>query len=79
MRSIPALERDLAALLVQTPYVLLLSFPGINVVSAAELARKLDLPIAEVLGRLTSLELDGAVRRHEAGYVRALRRAKDRA
>src|SRR5438128_12458227 len=48
-------------------------------VSAAELARKLDLPIAEVLGRLTSLELDGAVRRHEAGYVRALRRAKDRA
>jgi len=48
-------------------------------VTAAELARKLDLPIAEVLGRLTSLELDGAVRRHEAGYVRALRRAKDRA
>src|SRR3989449_7186748 len=48
-------------------------------ISAAELARKLDLPIAEVLGRLTSLELDGAVRRHEAGYVRALRRAKDRA
>jgi DNA processing protein len=48
-------------------------------VSAAELARKLHLPIAEVLGRLTSLELDGAVRRHEAGYVRALRRAKERA
>jgi hypothetical protein len=36
--SIQALERDLAALLVQTPYVLLLSFPGINVVSAAEFA-----------------------------------------
>jgi DNA processing protein len=48
-------------------------------VSAAELARKLHLPIADVLGRLTSLELDGAVRRHEAGYVRALRRAKERA
>ena len=48
-------------------------------VSASELARKLQLPIAEVLGRLTSLELDGAVRRHEAGYVRALRRGKERA
>jgi predicted Rossmann fold nucleotide-binding protein DprA/Smf involved in DNA uptake len=48
-------------------------------VSAAELARKLHLPISEVLGRLTSLELDGAVRRHGAGYVRALRRAKERA
>ena len=33
-----ALERDLAALLVQTPYVLLLGIPGINVVSAAEFA-----------------------------------------
>ena len=32
------MERDLAALLVQTPYLLLLSIPGINVVSAAELA-----------------------------------------
>lgn len=31
-------ECDLASLLVQTPYVLLLSHPGINVVSAAELA-----------------------------------------
>ena len=32
------LERDLAGLLVQTPWVLLMSHPGINVVSAAELA-----------------------------------------
>jgi DNA processing protein len=48
-------------------------------VSAAELARKLQLPIAEVVGRLTSLELEGAVRRHQAGYVRALRRAEGRA
>ena len=47
--------------------------------SAADLARKLHLPVAEVLGRLTSLELDGAVRRHGAGYVRALRRGKERA
>ena len=47
--------------------------------SAADLARKLHLPVAEVLGRLTALELDGAVRRHEAGYVRALRRGKERA
>jgi transposase len=31
-------ERDLAAVLARTPYVLLLSHPGINVVSAAELA-----------------------------------------
>ena len=37
-RQIQQLERDLASVLVQTPYVLLLSHPGINVVSAAELA-----------------------------------------
>jgi DNA processing protein len=43
-------------------------------VSAAEVARKLELPIAEVIGRLTSLELEGAVRRHGSGYLRALRR-----
>lgn len=36
--EIQALERDSAARLVQTPYVLLLSFPGINVVSAADFA-----------------------------------------
>jgi transposase len=37
-QEIHALERDIAARLVQTPYVLLLSFPGINVVSAADFA-----------------------------------------
>jgi DNA processing protein len=47
--------------------------------SAAEVARKLQLPVAEVLGRLTALELDGAVRRHHDGFVRALRRGKERA
>jgi DNA processing protein len=47
--------------------------------SAAEIARKLQLPVAEVLVRLTALELDGAVRRHHDGYVRALRRGKQRA
>jgi DNA processing protein len=47
--------------------------------SAAEIARKLQLPLAEVLGRLTAMELDGAVRRHQGGYVRALRRDKERA
>jgi DNA processing protein len=47
--------------------------------SAADIARKLQLPVAEVLGRLTALELDGAVRRQEAGYVRALHRGKERA
>ena len=35
-QEIQALERDIASRLVQTPYVLLLSFPGINVVSAAD-------------------------------------------
>ncbi|HKW60758.1 MAG TPA: DNA-protecting protein DprA, partial [Candidatus Dormibacteraeota bacterium] len=48
-------------------------------VNAADLARKLQLPIAEVLGRLTSLELDGRVKRHQGGYVKALRRGKERA
>jgi hypothetical protein len=36
--EIQALEREIAGRLVQTPYVLLLSFPGINVVSAADFA-----------------------------------------
>jgi hypothetical protein len=36
--AITALERDLAALLATTPDVLLLSIPGVNVVSAAEFA-----------------------------------------
>jgi len=35
-QEIHKLEREIAGLLVQTPYVLLLSFPGINVVSAAD-------------------------------------------
>ena len=47
--------------------------------SAAEIARKLQLPIAEVVGRLTALELEGSVRRHGAGYIRALRRGERRA
>ena len=37
-RQIQQIERDLAGLLAQTPWILLLSHPGINVVSAAELA-----------------------------------------
>ncbi len=36
--EIQALEREIAGRLVQTPYVLLLSFPGVNVVSAADFA-----------------------------------------
>ncbi len=47
--------------------------------NASEIARKLQLPVAEVLGRLTALELDGAVQRRGDGYVRALRRGKERA
>jgi len=58
---------------------ILVHLSDVLTVSAAELARKLHLPVAEVLGRLTSLELDGAVRRHGAGYVRALRSSKERA
>ncbi|SRR5712691_2259222 len=37
-QEIHALEREIAAYLARTPYVLLLSFPGINVVSAADFA-----------------------------------------
>jgi len=37
-QEIIALERDIAHRLVQTPYVLLMSFPGINVVSGADYA-----------------------------------------
>jgi transposase len=44
-REIEDLERDLASALVRTPYVLLMAFPGINVVSAAELAGEMG-PIA---------------------------------
>jgi transposase len=36
--EVQAIERELAGLLVRTPYVLLLGIPGINVVSAAEFA-----------------------------------------
>jgi transposase len=37
-QEIHTLEREIASRLAQTPYVLLLSFPGINVVSAADFA-----------------------------------------
>jgi len=40
-REIQALERDSAAYLCRTPYVLLLSFPGVNVVSAADFAAEM--------------------------------------
>jgi transposase len=45
LRSIRSLECKLAAHLVQTPYVLLMSIPGINVVSAADFAGEMG-PIA---------------------------------
>jgi DNA processing protein len=47
--------------------------------NAAEIARKLQLPVAEVLGRLTALELQGAVLRRPDGFVKALRPGKERA
>jgi transposase len=37
-QEIQALEREIASRLAQTPYILLLSFPGLNVVSAADFA-----------------------------------------
>jgi transposase len=37
-QEIQALEREIAGRLAQTPYVLLLSFPGVNIVSAADFA-----------------------------------------
>jgi transposase len=37
-KQIAQLERDLAGILVKTPYILLLSHPGINVIGAAEVA-----------------------------------------
>lgn len=43
--QITALERQLAQLVVRTPYLLLLAFPGINIVSVADLAGELG-PIA---------------------------------
>ena len=43
------LERDVAGLLVKTPWVLLMSHPGINAVSAAELAVG---PVAIVLMKM---------------------------
>jgi len=55
---------------------LLLHLSETMAVSASELPRRVQLPIAEVVGRLTSLELEGAVRRHGSGYLRALRRGK---
>lgn len=41
VREIVALERQIAELLVATPYVLLMSIPGINVVSAADFAAEM--------------------------------------
>jgi transposase len=48
-RQIEALERDLAALAVRTPYALLLALPGINLVTVADLAGELG-PIECYLG-----------------------------
>ncbi|HSP08844.1 MAG TPA: DNA-processing protein DprA [Candidatus Dormibacteraeota bacterium] len=58
---------------------ILVHLSDVLALSASEIARKLQIPIAEVVGRLTALELDGAVRRQQGGYIRALRRGKQRA
>ena len=53
LRAIRDREIELAGLLVRTPYVLLLSFPGINVVSAAEFAGE--------MGPISNSPGDGAI------------------
>jgi transposase len=51
-QEILALERDCAGYLCQTPYILLLSFPGVNVVSAADFAGEMG-PIENYLNPKT--------------------------
>ena len=46
--------------------------------SAADVARRLGLPFAEVLARLTALEMEESVRRVGAGYVRLTRGGRRR-
>ncbi|MHB1799853.1 MAG: IS110 family transposase [Vulcanimicrobiaceae bacterium] len=53
LRSIRELEVEAAGVLARTPYVLLLSFPGINVVSAAEFAGE--------MGPIANTPSDGAI------------------
>jgi transposase len=53
LRTILALERDMAARLVRTPYVLLLSLPGINLITAAEFAGE--------MGPIANYAHDGAI------------------
>jgi transposase len=53
LNAIRSLEREMAARLARTPYVLLLSFPGISVVLAAELAGE--------MGPIANYPNDGAI------------------
>lgn len=53
LSMITSMERAMAARLARTPYVLLLSFPGINVVTAAELAGE--------MGPIANYPYDGAI------------------
>ena len=74
-----ATPKDLGFSLARGQDGILSHLSDVLVLNPAELARKLQLPVAEVVGRLTALELDGVVTRHKGGYVRALRRGKERA
>ena len=74
-QQIQALEREIAGRLAQTPYVLLLSFPGINVVSAAQMVagcqvfRHPCIPGRhDILDKLTAFHRD-----HDTGMVEVLR------
>ncbi|HZV51704.1 MAG TPA: DNA-processing protein DprA [Candidatus Dormibacteraeota bacterium] len=55
---------------------LLRHLSDVHPVDPGELARRLGLPLPEVLARLTRLELEGAVRRGGGGYLRVQRRTR---
>ena len=66
---IQASERELVALLVQTPYVRLLALPGINVVLAAELAGELGPIVHYATARVITGRAGLFPRRHQSGPV----------
>jgi transposase len=66
---IQAIECELAAHLVQTPYVRLLALPGINVVLAAELAGELGPITHYATGRVITGRAGLFPKRHQSGPV----------
>src|SRR5208337_464306 len=66
---IQASERELVALLAQTPYVRLLALPGINVVLASELAGELGPIVHYATARVITGRAGLFPRRHQSGPV----------